>query len=83
MENTTEFSKYGNAEVSKVEEHAYSKRHCRNTARLMIDSNDDGVYIAMTEYRIDTNRETGISISLTHDEWNQLKAILTGHGKTI
>jgi hypothetical protein len=59
---------------------AYSKIYCETRTSLTIDARGDRLAIAMTEYRFESNRETGASLILTRDEWNKFKKLILETG---
>jgi hypothetical protein len=59
---------------------AYSSTYLDATTELSIDARGDRVYISMTEYKPETNRGHGSSITITRDEWNQIKELIKKTG---
>jgi hypothetical protein len=59
---------------------AYSKVYCETANELSIDARGDRVCFTMREYRIESQRQTGVSLTLSREEWNQLKKLIIETG---
>jgi hypothetical protein len=73
---------YGTVEAQKVGM-AYSSKVESAVKTLSMDARADHVYITLTEYRPNTNRTIGASITFTQQEWREFKAAVFASGGTI